>query len=187
MGLRDDHARRTRNGISDAALRLFIDNGYDATTVDEVADAAGVSRSTVFRYFPEKEELVFAREVDHLRELQRLLRSSSGRLRDRQSLHEVFVAFARHLEGDETLRERVALVVTSPRLYARSVAVRAAWEELVARELADGRRPQLSHRVLAGTVVGAVFSAVREWQESGGRLVPLVKRALGYTTTEAVV
>lgn len=187
MGLRDDHARRTRTAISDAALRLFIEKGYEATTVDEVADEAGVSRSTVFRYFPEKEELVFAREVDHLRELQRLLRSSSRPLHDRQALHDVFVTFARYLEGDETLQARARLVGDIPRLFARSVAVRAGWEELVARELAGGRRPQLSERVVAGTVVGAVFSAVGEWRETGGRLVPLVKRALGYTTAEVVV
>jgi AcrR family transcriptional regulator len=55
MGLREQKAERTRREILDAALRLFETNGYDATTMEQIAEAAFVSPSTLYRYFPTKE------------------------------------------------------------------------------------------------------------------------------------
>jgi len=54
MGARDDHRRRTREKIADTAVSLFLRHGYDETTFEDIAHKAGVSRSTVFRYFAEK-------------------------------------------------------------------------------------------------------------------------------------
>jgi AcrR family transcriptional regulator len=59
-GLRQTKKRRTRAAISAAAMELFAARGFDAVTVVEVAHAAGVSEKTVFNYFPNKEDLVFA-------------------------------------------------------------------------------------------------------------------------------
>lgn len=64
IGLRERKKARTRKALADAALRLFLDRGYDAVGVKEVADAADVSVSTLFTYFPSKESLVFDLDED---------------------------------------------------------------------------------------------------------------------------
>lgn len=75
-GLRERKKRETRQRISDAATGLFIERGFDDVTVAEVAEAADVSKMTVFNYFPRKEDLFFDREQEAVALL-------SGAVRDR--------------------------------------------------------------------------------------------------------
>lgn len=65
-GLRERKKAKTRAAIQQHALRLFRDQGYDATTVDQIVDAAEVSPSTFFRYFPTKEDVVLYDALDPL-------------------------------------------------------------------------------------------------------------------------
>jgi AcrR family transcriptional regulator len=59
-GLRERKKRETREALARAGLQLFVERGYDATTLADIADAAGVSTRTIFAYFPGKEDLLFA-------------------------------------------------------------------------------------------------------------------------------
>ena len=59
VGLRERKKRETRAALTQAAFRLFIDRGYDETTLADIAEAAGVSTRTIFAYFPSKEDILF--------------------------------------------------------------------------------------------------------------------------------
>src|SRR6478672_9053343 len=59
-GLRERKKRETRDALARAGLELFVERGYDATTLADIADAAGVSTRTIFAYFPGKEDILFA-------------------------------------------------------------------------------------------------------------------------------
>lgn len=80
--LRERQKRRAREDLLAAAARLFRENGYAETTTTEIAEAAGVSRRTLFRYFPSKTELALAFEDDQMRRLVELVtaRASTGRV-----------------------------------------------------------------------------------------------------------
>src|SRR5262245_23135579 len=64
LPLRERKKRRTRRALADAALRMFTDKGFDATTVDELADEAEISKSTFFRFFPAKEAAAIEAEAE---------------------------------------------------------------------------------------------------------------------------
>ncbi|RZS41337.1 TetR family transcriptional regulator [Herbihabitans rhizosphaerae] len=64
VGLRERKKAKTRAALREHAMRLFEEQGYAATTVEQIAEAAEVSPSTFFRYFPTKEEVVLADDVD---------------------------------------------------------------------------------------------------------------------------
>ncbi|MET1073397.1 MAG: TetR family transcriptional regulator [Umezawaea sp.] len=74
-GLRERKKQRTYEAISDTALALFAEHGYDQVSVTRVAEAAEVSRRTLFSYFPTKEDLIVSRMADHETESARVVRA----------------------------------------------------------------------------------------------------------------
>ena len=75
MNLRERKKLRTRRAISDAAIELFLEHGFDQVSITQVAEAAEVSRRTLFAYFPAKEDLVIQRLADHETEAARVVRT----------------------------------------------------------------------------------------------------------------
>ncbi|MEV4396809.1 TetR family transcriptional regulator [Nonomuraea sp. NPDC049607] len=73
-GLRELQRRQTHEAISTAAIALFLERGFDEVPVTEIAAAAGVSKPTLFKYFPTKEDLVLHRFADHKGEAARVVR-----------------------------------------------------------------------------------------------------------------
>ncbi|MCX4626318.1 TetR/AcrR family transcriptional regulator [Streptomyces sp. NBC_01443] len=73
-GLRENKKLRTRRQLAATALELFLERGFDAVSVADVAAAAEVSKPTLFRYFPSKEDLVLDRFADHQDEAARIVR-----------------------------------------------------------------------------------------------------------------
>jgi AcrR family transcriptional regulator len=118
LGLRERKKLRTRAAIQAQALRLFRDQGYDATTVAEIAEAADVSSTTFFRYFPTKEAVVVYDAVDpYLIEAFRAQPADLSPLAAlRNATHAIFGALsADELAGE---LERARLVIAVPALRA---------------------------------------------------------------------
>jgi AcrR family transcriptional regulator len=127
-GRRERKKAATRQAIADAALRLFLDRGYDQVTIKEVADAADVSTTTLFKHFTGKEALVFDEEEDREAEM-------VAAVRDRPAGQGVVDALREHVlstwlprAAHPRLAEFTALVDATPalRAYAERMWVRHA-------------------------------------------------------------
>jgi AcrR family transcriptional regulator len=172
VGLRERKKARTRAAIQRAALRLFREQGYQATTVEQVAEAADISPSTFFRYFPTKEAVVFQDEYDPM-----IIEAFKAVPPDvppiaalRRAFGQVFSQLPE--EALEQLRDRTELIRTVPELRSAMMEEFARNVQLVAELLAErtGRRPEdLAVRTFAGALVGAVMAAMLSWVEGSGR------------------
>jgi len=98
------HTARTRRALVDAALELFADRGYDATTTGAIAEAAGVSPRTFFRYFPTKESVLFFGEYEFIRSFAGVLQCQPPTVSDLDAMRASFVLLA---PGAARLRKRI--------------------------------------------------------------------------------
>ncbi len=110
--LRDKHKSQTARALRAAALKLFATQGYDATTTEEIAEKAGVSARTFFRYFPTKESLLYIGEHDWIQSFVAELPDPPKSLSDLDAACQLIVNFVPQLE-----RRRQSLL-----LFIRSVA-----------------------------------------------------------------
>ena len=171
----------TKRAIQDHALRLFVEKGYDATTVEEIATAAGVSHMTFFRYFPRKEEVVEYDEYDPL--LEDLI---AARPPDEAPITALHNAIRMGVEGvlatDRTaLLIRTRLILNNPVLRSRNLIAQDTTRDLFARALARRAglaEPDLAATVQASAALGAVAPALTAWAEDGeADLIALIDSA----------
>jgi AcrR family transcriptional regulator len=174
-GLRERKKAKTRAAIQHEALRLFRQQGYGSTTVEEVADAAEVSVSTLFRYFPSKEDLVLSDEYDPLLlEACRAQPLAIGPVETvRRAMRQVFANLS--LEELSDMRERAELSVSVPELRAAwldQLAQALGWlTELVAER--SVQRPGIfTASAMAGAMLGVMISAEFYWFEHKGTDLP---------------
>jgi AcrR family transcriptional regulator len=158
----------TKHSIQDHALRLFVEKGYDATTVDEIAAAAGVSHMTFFRYFPRKEEVVEYDEYDPL--LEDLIAARPPDEAPLTALHNAIrTGLEQVLRTDrEALLIRTRLILNNPVLRSRNLIAQDATRDLFASALARraGRpEPDLADTVQASAALGAMAPAMLAWVE----------------------
>jgi AcrR family transcriptional regulator len=160
--LRERKKARTRASLREHALRLFREQGYQATTVEQIAAAAEVSPSTFFRYFPTKEDVVIQDDMDA-----RLFAAFERQPPElgtvaalRASLREVAVSFTP--AEMEQLREAFTLQLTVPEIRARILDDTSRMMHLMTEALAKrtGRAPDdLAVRTFAGAMFGVMTSA----------------------------
>jgi AcrR family transcriptional regulator len=159
--LRERKKARTRASLREHALRLFREQGYQATTVEQIAAAAEVSPSTFFRYFPTKEDVIL-RDDMHTRIVEAFARQP----RDlapiaavRSGMREAWESFTP--EEWAQIREGAKLSVYVPEIRARAMSEFSRIINVIAEALAGrtGRAPDdFRIRVLAGAVVGVMMS-----------------------------
>ena len=162
LGLRERKKIKTRQAIRHAAFRLIDENGYAATTVEQIAEAAEVSPSTFFRYFPSKESLLLADDLDPL--ILAALDAQPPDLPPTQAIRRAYAAAMARLPAEQLEFEntRQRLMFSIPELkaamydeYYRTVNVMA---EAVSRRIG---RPanDFEVRVFVGALTGAMMAA----------------------------
>lgn len=161
IGLRERKKMKTRAAIQHHALRLFREKGYHATTVEQIAEAAEISPSTVFRYFPTKEALVLEDIYDPL--LIRAFQEQPAGLSPIQALREAVKSGLSKIPAEEkkAIRERMELALSVPELRAALLvhvtdSLRMIADLLAARTGRD--RGDFHVLAFAGAVIGAVLS-----------------------------
>jgi AcrR family transcriptional regulator len=175
-GLRERKKARTRASLREHALRLFREQGYQATTVEQIAAAAEVSPSTFFRYFPTKEDVVLQDDMDT-----RMMEAFSRQPADLRPAAAIRAATKEALASfspDEMalISEAAGLSLTVPEIRARSIDEFARTIDVMAEAIGErtGRPPRdLAVRTLAGAVIGVVMSVTMPWHgwtEEGTRL-----------------
>jgi AcrR family transcriptional regulator len=171
-GRRVRHRVETRTNLHDAAVRLFSERGYEATGVDDIAEAAGVSLRTFFRYFAGKDDVLFAKEMDASRFLDDLAHQSGAP----SPVGAIHIAYAEQPPlSTADVRVHVLFhraVGSSPTLQGRYLAGMRQFREELAGALAtrDGRRRVTDTDRLAASVGRTVLDhAYVGWLERGAR------------------
>ncbi|EOD68482.1 TetR family transcriptional regulator [Amycolatopsis vancoresmycina] len=158
LGLRERKKLRTRAAISTAAIGLFLERGFDAVGVAEVARAAEVSKRTLFAYFPTKEDLVLHRFADHetdAADVVRARRPGQGAL---AALREAFLrglAAREPVTGlcdDPEVAAVFRLVTGTPALVARLAEFTSAGEVALAAALAEAGAGELDASLAAAQI-----------------------------------
>jgi AcrR family transcriptional regulator len=167
-GLRERKKARTRATIRAEALRLFREQGYHATTVEQIAAAAEVSPSTFFRYFPTKEDVVLQDDMEPL--LAEAIEHQPPELGVVAAVRASLRTVIGHLDEEQwdRIRQQAELSMTTPEVraramddFARTLGVMA---EVVARR--TGLSPDdLRVRTAAGAIFGAILSATAPWDK----------------------
>jgi AcrR family transcriptional regulator len=189
-GLRERNKLRRHEQITEAALRLFAERGFEGTTIDEIAAAADVSRRTFFRYFARKEDVIVdwkRRTADELRD------ALDARPPGEAPLEAVHRALATVAAG---YGEQPELALGLMRVFESGPDLRAgadypAWDAVLTDGVArragvDPLRDPMPRLVV--TVGFAVFSAtVQSWAESGGSGHLLAQLDEGFAALRGVV
>lgn len=167
--LRERNRTRTRRDIENAALELFENQGYDETNIEEIAELAGVSRATFFRYYPSKEELLFTNEGAAVDEMVSHIASRDDPRHCLPALAPPVTRFGRGLLDDESSEGQrlTRLVMTTRELEARSMRMRLRWERGIAKQLSRERgepSPGSTDILLANIAVACLAAALWEWQ-----------------------
>jgi AcrR family transcriptional regulator len=171
-GLRARKKELVHRTIQSEALRLFTEQGFEQTTVEQIADAAGVSPATFYRYFTSKEDAVVTDEYDPI-----VIQSIMERPADEPLIDAVRAVMtgvlAAYFDRDrDLLAARHELMRTTPALQAASAQEqersRKLFSALIARHL---RRPpdDLDVGIACGALTGALQSAFALWFEQGAK------------------
>jgi len=154
------------------AFSLFEQKGFDQTTVDDIASAAGIGRRTFFRYFQSKNDVPWGAFEQELEQMRAHLAATPTDMPLMDALRVAIVDFNQlSPEAVPQHRRRMELILGVPALLAHSTLRFAAWRAVVAEFVAarSGQRPDdLAPRAIAWAVLGVALAAYEQWLEDPG-------------------
>jgi AcrR family transcriptional regulator len=177
----------TRDRIRASALRLFRERGYDATTVEQIAAAAGVSHMTFFRYFPTKEDVALSDSYDPL--IASLLAQTPTAWPITQRIRAALLQGLEQIydTGRDELLAQSKLIVSTPVLRERLWADQITTQQLILQALSatrDDPQPSFQDRVTVAACLAAASTATLTWVENDGTpdLPDLIEQAFDTLT-----
>ena len=157
----------SRAELSRIALGLFIERGFEQTTVDDIAAAAGVGRRTVFHYFASKNDLPWGDFDAGLDEMHRFLRELPATMSVVGAISVAVIEFNRFPAEDISHhRERMKLLLEVPALQAHSALRYAAWRAVLSKFAAERlglEEASLEPQAIAWIFLGISLSAYEQW------------------------
>jgi mycofactocin system transcriptional regulator len=167
----DDAREHTRARIEQAALDLFTRLRFENVTTDEVADAAGISRRTFFRYFATKADAVWGDFTAHVDRLERLLAAADAHQPVLSSICAAYVEVNDYADEElPMLRQRLRLILGEPALQAHAQVRYSEVDRVVAEHVArwTGATPEaLVPRLVATSTRAAATTAFEVWLADG--------------------
>lgn len=157
----------THGELSHLALQLFLERGFDETTVDDIVRAAGIGRRTFFRYFASKNDLPWGDFETLLEGMRSHLRSLPRELPLMEALRRAVIEFNRFPDAELLYhRERMWLLLNVPNLVAHSTLRYASWRQVVAEYAADRLGDEidaLEPQAIAWACLGLCLAAYEQW------------------------
>ena len=179
LSLREAHKRRTANKLRHTALRLFLSRGYDATKAEDIAEKAGVSVRTFFRYFATKDEVVFKGQGAWAKALVAAYLRQPAKLTDLDAMCEALIeaavgmdrksvkAAAQIVDGSLVLRGKAAeLIAASIQEITNAVTLRRKLDE-----------PDAQARLFSEVILVTYQTAIKTWRDDKtfGDLEPIIR------------
>lgn len=166
----------TPQHITDVALGLFAARGFAEVSVDDVAQAAGIARRTVFRYYASKNAIPWGDFDAHLRHLRGLLDQVDPDMPLGETLREALLAF-NTFDESETVRhrQRMRVILQTAELQAYSMTMYAGWREVIAEFVARRSRTMpedLLPQTVAWMMLGVALSAYEHWLDDDSVSLP---------------
>jgi AcrR family transcriptional regulator len=168
LGLRERKKQRTRQALRQAAVRLFLERGFQATTIADITAAAEVAPRTFFSYFQTKEDVVLGEATQRFDRLRRALQQRPQGEPLLAAFRRAALEIAAELQAQEAQGDRgraaARVILTTPAIQARIRDLMGQWEEELAAMIADERGAgpdDLDSQVVAAALVGLLRSVQR--------------------------
>jgi AcrR family transcriptional regulator len=170
-GLRERKKAERRDRIETAALELFERDGFEQTTIEDIAAASDIAPRTFFSYFPTKEDVVLANYASRLERIISGLQDRPNSEDPWNALRKSFMTVAADYESERAeLIRRFTVIASNPGVYARNLQLQAGWESALAEALAQRSGTDavsFSHRLMASAALGAMRSSLSHWMLTG--------------------
>ena len=157
----------TPHHITDVAIDMFSARGFADVSVDDVAQAAGISRRTLFRYYASKNAIPWGDFDNHLAHLRDLLDNVGSTVRLGDALRNALLTFNTFDESETARhRQRMRVILQTAELQAYSMTMYAGWREVIAGFVArrlDCKTTDLLPQTVAWTMLGVALSAYEHW------------------------
>ncbi|MFD0262375.1 TetR family transcriptional regulator [Kitasatospora indigofera] len=187
-GLRLRTRQAVTEALADTAIKLFDTSGFDEVTVADISNAAGISQRSFFRYFANKEDVVFGDRIPDAEDVRDELRRHLAELPAWDALRATFRTAADQMDADAgRWQQAIRVICHTPTLRARYLEKHLAWTDALVPEITSridsgGPHAQLRAQTMVNTASSCFDVAINRWSDHtpGESLAALVDQVFGF-------